>query len=394
MSETKTPKKHRKSNGEGSIYQRADKRWCATIQIGTKDDGKKITKSFYGKQRKDVVKQLEEYKQLSNKHSHIIKDKTLDEYILKWQTTVKINELKPTSYDRLESTIRTHIIGNVGYYQISDINSQIVQELINKLHKEKLSYSSIKKVYNALSGCFKYAINNRHIQFNPMNTVKLPATHKFEKKQMRILSEDEVKIFKTNCTLKYSNGEYIYPLGYGMILLLNTGLRLGEALALKWSDINFDSKTITVSNNLVMAVDRNNPTHNNKRVQINQDTTKTESGDRIIPLNKTATDALEHLKTIRYFGEDSYILSTKENKPNKPRNFCRTYETILERSKIEHCGIHTLRHTFASHLFLNGVDIKTISVLLGHSSVEITYKTYIHLIKEQKSSAVKLLDEI
>jgi len=173
---------------------------------------------------------------------------------------------------------------------------------------------------------------------------------------------------------------------------MNTGIRLGEALAIKWENINWDKKQLSIESNVVMAVDRKSD--KKKRVQINQDFLKTKSSKRIIPLNNTAINALNQIKKIRYFGEDSYILCTETGTQNKPRNFCRTFEEILKRAKIERCGIHALRHTFASKLFEKNVDVKEISSLLGHSDVSTTYNIYIHLITEQKANAVALIDEI
>jgi len=384
----------RKSNGEGSIFKRSDGRWAAQIQTGLNENNKPIIKTFYGKQRKDVIKKLDEYKLListklqSNKSYN---EMTVDEYILRWLTTVRINDLKPTSYDRLECTIKTHIITKIGDIKLSELNSQQIQQLlINKMQSDNLSYSSIKKAYNAINACYKYAITNRHIEYNPVDAVVLPSTNKFENKDIRWFEDDEIKRFKENCIFQYKNNEYKYPLGYGMIFIMNTGLRLGEALALKWSNIDFENKTVNVIGNVVNAIDRNSTSK--KRTLINQNTTKSKSGQRIIPLNKNALDSLKKLKAIRYFGENTCILSTGLNTPNKPRNFTRTFEAIIKSANIEPCGIHTLRHTFASQLFKNNVDIKTISILLGHADVAITYNTYIHLAKNQTQLAVEAID--
>ena len=385
---------HRKSNGEGSIYLRSDGRWCAQIQIGV-NNGRPKLKSFYGDKRKVVAEKLKNYKELLNKplEQQLAEDITVDNFIDKWLTTVKVNDLKPSSYDRLEATINQQIIPTIGYHKFSELTPQQIQEeLINHLRDKKYSYSTIKKAYNAINACCKYATSIRDIIYNPVSAVSLPSIHQFESKEIRWFSNDEIEIFKRECIFKYKNGKYRYPLGYGMIFIMNTGLRLGEALAVHWKNINWKERQVSVESNVVMAVDRKSDSKS--RVQINQDFLKTKSSKRIVPLNNTAIEALNKIKEIRYFGEDSYILSTQQGKQNKVRNFCRTYEQIISRSGIEPCGIHTLRHTFASKLFEKNVDVKTVSVLLGHSDVTITYNTYIHLINEQKANAVQLLDEI
>ncbi|MGX8701347.1 tyrosine-type recombinase/integrase [Caproiciproducens sp.] len=385
---------HRNTKGEGSIFQRKDGNWCAKIQLGTNEQGKPIIKTFYGAKQKIVRDKLKAYKELIKGASDDqTNEVTVDSYVVNWLTTVKSIQLKPSSYDRLEATINQNIIPYIGYHQLSQLTpEQIQEELINKMIDKDYSYSSIKKAYNAINACYKYALSVRKLTYNPVSAVTLPSTHMFEKKTIRWFNDDEIKRFKEQCIFKYKNGIFRYPLGYAMIFIMNTGLRLGEALAIQWCNVDFAEKRLSVDSNVVMAVDRKSETK--KRVQINQDFLKTKSSKRIIPLNKTAINALEEIKKIRYFGEDSYIFCTEEGKQNKVRNFCRTYESILKRADIESCGIHTLRHTFASKLFAKNVDIKKISALLGHSDVSITYNTYIHLINEQKAQAVELIDEI
>ena len=120
--------------------------------------------------------------------------------------------------------------------------------------------------------------------------------------------------------------------------------------------------------------------------------TKTTSGDRTIPLNQTALQALRELQKIN--GQFSLAFANATGKPINPRNLNRAHDCILERAGIPHIGIHTLRHTFASQLFANKVDIKIVSRLLGHADVGITYNTYIHLLKEDLPSATNTLDGI
>ncbi|MCI1964529.1 MAG: site-specific integrase [Oscillospiraceae bacterium] len=385
---------HRKSNGEGSIFQRSDGRWCAKIQIGTLENGKPKLKFFYSMKYKTVKDKLNAYKALLNNNpDEESNNTTVDEFITNWLTTVKFNDLKPSSYDRLEATINDNIVPTIGYHKLFELTAQQIQEeLINMMRNKNYSYSTIKKAYNAINACCKYAISIRRMDYNPVSAVSLPSVHQFERKPIRWFSNDEIKRFKEQCTFIYKNGKYRYPLGYGMIFIMNTGLRLGEALAIKWENVNWEKKQLSVESNVVMAVDRKSG--KKKRVQINQDFLKTKSSKRIIPLNNTAIDALTQIKKIRYFGEKSYILCTETGTQNKPRNFCRTFEEILKRAEIERCGIHTLRHTFASKLFEKNVDVKTVSMLLGHADVTITYNIYIHLIQQQKAEAVQLLDEI
>jgi integrase len=155
--------------------------------------------------------------------------------------------------------------------------------------------------------------------------------------------------------------------GWGAVLILETGLRAGEALALEWPDINEEMRTLKVNKNMVRVNGKN----------IVQRTTKTESGKRTIPLNARAMEAIRHLKAQRIVG-CPYVFATQTGKYLSYRNLLATMEKACEAAGVEHRGLHALRHSFASNLYAKGVEVKIISRLLGHTSVEITYNRYIH----------------
>lgn len=191
---------------------------------------------------------------------------------------------------------------------------------------------------------------------------------------------------------KYDNGRYIYKYGYAIILLLYTGLRVGELLALKWGSVDFDKKTLTIKGNVVQVKSRDDEATSNY-IMVEQTTTKTKSGMRVIPLSKSAIEALNYFKEIN--SDHAYIVSASADKPLSPRNLDRTFRSILTNAGITNIyGVHSLRHTFASMLFRKGVDVKTVSELLGHADTGVTYNIYIHLIQEQKVKAIERLEEL
>jgi integrase len=392
----KVSKTTRRSNGEGSIYKRNDGRWAAQIQTGTDENGKKVIKTFYGNERKDVVAKLKAFHLTQAQGFDSLIKINLKDYISNWFKVTKINEIKPSSLDRLESTIDNQVIPRVGHYTIDKLTASIIQEeLINKMMDEGLSYSSIKKAYDAINACLKYAVDNRQLMFNPVKTVTKPSTTKFEKKEVTFFTDDEMKRFEDACVVKYSNNEYIYKTGYGFIVMLYTGIRMGEALALKWADVDFENKRIKVDNNIIMVKNRKKKKETDPNIiLLEQDTTKTKKGNRYIGLSKKAYNAIQQLKGMKYYNPGGYVLTTENNMPIRPRNLQNTFDSILDKANINRSGLHTLRHTFASMLFRKGADVKTVSELLGHADVRTTFNTYIHLIEEQKKSAISLLDDI
>ena len=210
-------------------------------------------------------------------------------------------------------------------------------------------------------------------------------------KEITFFDDVQVAAICEESISKYNNGKMIYRLGHSIILLLYTGMRVGELLGLKWNDIDWEKKTITISRSVVNVKDRSDNAKTIYRL-LEQNSTKTGSSDRIIPIGQKTLAALQELKKINAGFE--YVMSTSSNNLTNPRNMNRMFGNILSRCGIEPCGVHTLRHTFASMLFKKGIDVKTVSELLGHADVKITYNTYIHLIKEQKQQAIALLDEL
>lgn len=382
----------KRANGEGSIYKKADGTWAASISIGRNDEGKIKRKVFYGKSRREVKEKLDNYNQQYGLIGRSdISDNTFADLIRTWLYDTKRNELKPTSFDRLEQVIESYIVPSIGFYQCHNIDSDVIQKLINSLRDKGYSVSTIKKVYNAINAFYKQAIAQRKLTYNPVQGVTMP--HNQSKPEVRMFLQEEIKAITEASTALYGNGERIYRLGSVFPLLCNTGLRAGEMCALKWDAVDLEERLLTVRANRVITKDRSSdaPT----RVFIDQDSTKTVSGMRKIPLNDNALKALMDLKTIT--GDYDYVIATKEGNPCSTYFLDHSFRRVLEDAGLKdtkNFGVHSLRHTFATTLLRNGVDIKVVSTLLGHSDINVTYNTYIHIIREQQEAAVKSIPNI
>ena len=387
-----TDEKTRKGNGEGSIYQLPNKKWTGKLHIGTKPDGKPIRKTFSGKTQAEVRKKIKEYNKNKEKYSiENVSSVSFEEYVNKWLYTYKKNELKPSSFDRLESTVKKHIIPSLGHLQLGNVGIEDIQSLINDMFDKEHSYSNIKKVYDACGAIFKHACI-RDLKYNPMQGVKMPSIKHFSRSEIRFFTEEEIVRFETEALRIYKTGKPVYKNGYAFVLMLNTGMRVGEVLGVdKYKDINLENNIMSIRNNVVTVKERDkiDPSIILGYEAKLQDSTKT--NDRIIPLNKKA------IKSIKYLMENcdnnsSLLVSNPQGKALSPSSFGKTFSKIVFAAGIERCGTHTLRHTFASVLFNKGMDAKVVSELLGHANVSITYNTYIHLIKEQRAKAIQVLD--
>ena len=380
----------RREKGSGSISQRKDGTWTARTDIGYNENGKRIVKAFYGKTKGEVRKKLQEFQaeRIKGEYQQVVK-RSVQGYMTDWLNDVKYNELKPSAFDRLEQTCKYQVFPFIGSLQMGMVTADDVQSVINQLTDKGYSYSTIKKAYNAINACFTFAYEREAIRKNPCIRISLPKKAEREKSDIVYFNDDERHAIEQAALQQHKNGVYKSPNGWYIILLLYTGLRIGELLALQWCNVDFDNKQIKVTGNIKQVKARGESPTNYITVE---QTTKTKSGHRIVPLTNRAVEALRYLEEHKH--SEKYVAATKNGKPISARNIDRTFRQTLTAAGIDKkCGVHSLRHTFASMLFKKGADPKAVSEILGHSDVNITYNIYIHLIEEQKAKVIDLLNE-
>jgi integrase len=191
----------------------------------------------------------------------------------------------------------------------------------------------------------------------------------------------------------FENGSLVYGNNAKIVvLIMYTGLRISEALGLKWSDVNFDKKYISINRNLSKVKDRTNSDNNYIYVET---TLKRSSSKRTIPLSDRAIESLKYLKQNNVSTKDSdYVCMSSTGHIAGARNINRTLNAMLKQGQceIEECGMHSLRHSFGSYLVSQGVDISVVSRLMGHKNIMITYNIYIHVLKQSQIDAVNLFN--
>lgn len=387
--------KPRREQGTGSISQRKDGYWQGRFDAGTKPDGKRDVKYVYAKTEAECKRKLRDLiKEIRSTEYVNIQKQSVKDYMDKWLNDVKKNELKPKSFDRLEQTLERDVYPYIGDIQLQAINSDDVQKMINTLRDKGRSRSTIKKAYDAVNGCFKRGVIQKSAASNPALGVSVPSKKLFPAKKLKFYTNEEAQKLIEQATCCWPNGTRRYPLGSFVPLLINTGLRMGELLALKWNeDIDLENRLLTVHSNLEIVRDREG---DKKYKLIEQDSVKTDAGqDRTIPLNDQAVAALLDLK--KRTGEQDYVMTSKNGTHVTPRGVDRYFRRIAVAAGFPEekvYGIHSLRHTFATLLIYNSVDIKIVSELLGHSDVTITYNTYVHVINEVKKKAISTIPSL
>lgn len=387
----------RREHGTGGVTQRKDGRWQGQYDAGVKPNGKRDVKYVYGKTEAECKRKLRELiKEIHSSDYISVQKESVKDYMNSWLVNVKQNQLKPKSYDRLEQTLLYDVYPYIGEIQLQAIKADDIQNMLNELKKDGKAYSTIKKAYDAVNSCFKLGIEKRTVSSNPAVGVIIPNKKLFPAQKIPFYTQDEAKKLIEQATICWPNGTRRYPLGSFVPLIINTGLRMGELLALKWDeDIDFENKTLTVHKNISLVKNRKEDPEKKYELLL-QDSVKTDAGqDRSIPLNEQAINALLDLKAVT--GNSPFVMTTKNETHVSPRNIDRIFRRIAKAAGFEEekiFGVHSLRHTFATLLLSNGVEIKTVSELLGHSDVTITYNTYIHVIKDQKRKALAAIPNL
>lgn len=404
-----TRKRSRRKNGEGSWGTKTIKGVKYKYFRKTYND---VDKYFYGKTEKEIKEKINKFE---NENMTItskdIGRQAFGNYISSWLKTVKQAEVKGKTYDSYEDIINAQIINysdyDLGGKQVGALTEDTFRSYYNSLAK-CYARGTIKRNYSLIKQCIKYAEKKGHVEKGIFDDVTVPSEDYVEvkKKEIQILTrEDMEKLYmeskRTNTAQFKLNGDEgirIYGVNaLAIIFLMYTGIRFGELTALKWCDVDIESKHISIKNNISIVKNRNQNKNDNRKYVAKLTSVKTDDSERTVPL---ASRAIEVLHTIKEQSPnckpDDFVFANQKGNILNKNNVTRTLKTMLKRAECEttECGLHALRHTFASQLILKGVDIKVVSMILGHSNITITYNIYVHIIKEQKISAVNIFDEI
>lgn len=382
----------KRANGEGTIYfsEREQQWWAEITWIDA--DGNKRRKKWKSKKQSEVKAKLAEFKKqlLLNGTEVATEDRTFREFADEWVNVILKPKVKPLSYQRKVSTLENQVYKHIGNIPISKLTHSKIQKMINDLNESGLSYSTIKKAYEAVSGCMRYYRIQTSTSFNPCEDITLPEANRKEDSDIEFFTKEERIRIVEEATRAYQDGKHVYRLGWMFVLMLYSGMRVGEVCALTWDDVDFSARTINVRKNAVEVREKDKAGESHS-VLITQNSTKTRSGTRIIPMTEKAYLALSELQKIT--GDCEYIISSSKGKRIRPSRIDRSFHLILDAIGLKRVGVHTLRHTFATMLFHNGCEVKVVSELLGHSNTKITENIYIHVIQEQKVKAIRSIDK-
>ena len=304
-----------------------------------------------------------------------------EKWLYIWLENYSKPSVKERTYIRYEQLIRTHIVRKIGETDVKDLTPIVLQSFVTNLLK-KGNYKTGKglspNTVNAIISVMQNSLYTAHI----LGYIKKYTANMIKRPKIK---EKQVECFSVSGQKKIEN----YVLNsvkdklFGIVLCLYTGLRIGELLALTWSDIDFGKGLLFVSK----TCHDGNDGQNHIRIT---DSPKTVNSRRVIPLPK---QILPLLKAVKKRSQCEFIVADGD-KPVFVRSYQRTFELLLKKLQIPHKGFHSLRHTFATRAIECGVDVKTLAELLGHKNATITLNRYAHSLLEHKVDMMNRLGKL
>ena len=374
----------RRSNGEGNIRKRKDGRWEGRYTAGIHPEtGKQIFKNVLGKTQAEVKEKLKKALEQNRKIDFMRTGKyTVEMWMDEWFENVCKIKVRPSSHQTYRGYIDHHVAPNIGKIPLEKLSTMDLQKLYRKLmnkgrverieaeHQPKgLSAKTVRNINQVISSAMDFAVAQKIIPENPCKAVALP---RIEHKEMQTIPAEQLQAF-----LQEAKATGVYEMYY---IELATGLRRGELLGLKWSDIDWKNGIIKVRRQIARVDGK-----------IVESPLKTKNSYRTVSISPQAIEVLKQQKAKT---NDSYVFPSPSGGPISPDSVNNMLKRVLERAGIPKVRFHDLRHTFATIALQNGVDIKTVSGMLGHFSAGFTLDTYAHVTTLAQKEAAHTMGQV
>jgi len=306
---------------------------------------------------------------------------TYENWLNEWLTHYIKPSSKQRTFEQYSKVAQIHILPYLGDIELTDLTPFVLQKFItdlttngNKRTGKGLSPNFVKTILSVIQNSLKTAHLVGYLPEYSANKIKRP---KIVEKQVECFTIQEQKKIE-EAALSAKKDKY-----RGIVLCLYTGLRIGELLALTWNDMDFEKSILSVTKTC------HDGNENGEHVRI-IDTPKTETSRRQIPLSKTLVKMLKEMKKK---SSCKFVIADGE-KPVFIRSYQRMFELFLKKLKLPHKGFHSLRHTFATRALECGMDVKSLSEILGHKNATITLNRYAHSLWEHKAEMMNKLSKM
>lgn len=375
--------KARRDKGDGSLYfKESENRWVGSFYL---ENGKrKYVSGAIGGTKKEARLKLDHAKeqakrgQLVSTNTH-----TLAEYLEKWFEAKGI-KLKPGTRQAWKNYLSCHVIDSLGKWQLQKIKREHIQHWVNEMHKKDLAASSIHLIYNVLHIAFNDAVKRGMIGVTPLKDIELP---RIEEKEMMVLDPSQARIFLQRLEEENHHHHALFTLA------LTTGMRQGEILALRWSDLQLDQPkpTVRVSRSVKYV----------NHVGNVETEPKTRGSRRTILLTEKCVELLKaHRKQQRemrigkanVWEDMNLVFCGRRGKHLSGVGLTQEMQRILARAGLPKIRFHDLRHTAATLLLLLGASLKFVQKILGHADIKTTMR-YLHLLPEMEERDISRLND-
>lgn len=361
-----------------------DKSWQIVLDKGVDVNGKRIREYITYKGNKqqaknELAKRISEY----NSGSYIESSKmTVKMLIDQWLTVYGVPQLAPSTVRGYKVNFDKHTIPYIGHILVQKLTGVEIQNMYTQLSKTGLSPRSVHYVHTTLHEVLEYAYKTRLISLNPANFVSAPKQAKYK-----------AEVYNTDEVTKLLSCAKGTDMEIPLMIDLETGLRRGELLALKWSDINWEARTLIVQRNLV-CIDG----------EYKFGSPKTKSGNRKLLLSESLIEKLRQhrvkqteirLQLGATYQNNDLVCCRDDGNPYHTGSFSHKFANLLKKHGLKRIRLHDIRHTNATLMLENGIPAKIASERLGHSGIAITLDTYSHVSPiMQKDAVEKLSSEI
>ena len=371
----------RREKGDGSIYQReSDGRYVAYARL---ENGKK--KYVYDKTRSGVAKKLKEL-QKSIEAGTVInaKPESVEVYLLYWLDIHK-SQIKETTYTTYKNHLRS-VYPHIGHIKLQKLVGDHLQKMYADF-AENMSSNTVRLIHTILSAAFKQAVRWKRLVHNPCQDIDPPT---LEKPKERVLTPEQAQ--NLLAVAKDSSLECF------LVLALTTGMRRGELLGLRWDDIDFEQKTLSVARTVSYL-----KTETNGIYHYIETSPKTEAGRRIIALTRLGINTLkvhkikqleQRLAVGSAWHEHGLVIPNSLGNIYDISSLRFRFNKLLQKAGLPHMRIHDLRHCAATLLLSMGVELKVIQQILGHSSIAITANIYGHVLLTLQEEAMSKMDDL
>ena len=374
----------KRANGDGSIRKRKDGRWEGRYVVGHDPiTGKMISRNVLDKTQAEVKEKLRTAIENSKRLDYTQTGKyTVGQWMDEWFEAYAKVKVRPSSHQTYKGYIESHIKPNIGDVPIEKLTSLQLQKFyrllltegrVPRIESEKqpkgLSAKTVRNINQVISSAMDMAVRHKLILSNPTEGCELP---KVEHREMKTLPAEQLGAF-----LREAKESGVYELYY---MDLATGLRRGELLGLKWEDIDLQNGIIHVRRQ-VARVDG----------EVKEMPLKTKNSYRNISISQDAVAMLTEMEAHR---SSDYVFPSSTGGPISPDSVNNMLHRVLKRAGLPSIRFHDLRHTFATLALQNGVDIKTVSGMLGHFSAGFTLDTYAHVTTSAQKEAARTMGNV